>query len=74
MQAILSLTGALGDSGPMASSILVTYFVFCILVAICGSQRRVGFLGTFFLSMFFTPVLALIVLLITGPSRRARVR
>jgi hypothetical protein len=74
MQSVLSMTGELGDSGPMISSILATYFVFCILVAICGSQRRMGFLGSFFLSMFFTPVLALIVLLITGPSRRARVR
>jgi integral membrane sensor domain MASE1 len=45
------------------------YLVFCILVGICGSTRRMGFLGTFFLSIFVTPVLVLILLLITGPSR-----
>jgi ABC-type multidrug transport system permease subunit len=52
-------------------ALLVAYLVFCILVGLCGSQRRMGFTGTFLLSLFVTPVIALIVLLITGPSRRA---
>jgi hypothetical protein len=52
---------------------LAAYLVFCILVGLCGSQRRMGFTGTFLLSIFITPVLALIVLLITGPSRRVEV-
>ena len=52
-------------------ALLVAYLVFCILVGLCGSQRRMGFTGTFLLSLFITPVIALIVLLITGPSRRA---
>jgi hypothetical protein len=30
-----------------------------------------GFTGTFLLSLLITPLLALIVLLITGPTRRA---
>jgi len=51
-------------------ALLVAYLVFCILVGLCGSQRRMGFTGTFLLSLFVTPVIALIVLLITGPSRR----
>jgi len=50
-------------------ALLVAYLVFCILVGLCGSQRRMGFTGTFLLSLFVTPVIALIVLLITGPSR-----
>ena len=45
--------------------------VFCILVGLCGSQRRMGFTGTFLLSLVITPVIGLLVLLITGPSRRA---
>ena len=49
---------------------LGAYLVFCILVGLCGSQRRMGFTGTFLLSIFVTPIVALIVLLITGPSRR----
>ena len=52
-------------------AILAAYLVFCILVGLCGSQRRMGFTGTFLLSLVITPVLGLLVLLITGPSRRA---
>jgi hypothetical protein len=52
-------------------AVLAAYLVFCILVGLCGSQRRMGFTGTFLLSLVVTPLVGLIVLLITGPSRRA---
>ena len=52
-------------------AVLAAYLVFCALVGLCGSQRRMGFTGTFLLSVVVTPVIALLVLLITGPSRRA---
>lgn len=52
-------------------AVLATYLAFCILVGLCGSQRRMGFTGTFILSLVVTPVIALIVLLMTGPSRSA---
>ena len=52
-------------------TLLAAYLVFSLLVGLCGSQRRMGFTGTFLLSLAVTPVVALIVLLITGPSRRA---
>jgi hypothetical protein len=52
-------------------ALLTAYVVFSVLVGLCGSQRRMGFTGTFLLSLVITPVIALIVLLITGPSRRA---
>ena len=52
-------------------AILAAYIVFCILVGLCGSQRRMGFTGTFLLSLAITPGIGLLVLLITGPSRRA---
>ena len=52
-------------------ALLAAYLLFSILVGLCGSQRRMGFTGTFLLSLVVTPVIALIVLLITGPSRRA---
>jgi hypothetical protein len=48
---------------------VIVYLVFCVLVGLCGSQRRLGFLGTFIMSVFITPVVALIVLLLTGPPR-----
>jgi hypothetical protein len=53
---------------------LILYIVFCILVGICGSQRRMGFIGTFIVSLVFTPVVVLIVLLLTGPSHRLALR
>ena len=51
-------------------ALLISYLIFAILVGLCGSQRRMGFTGTFLLSLVITPVLALVLLLITGPSRR----
>lgn len=49
---------------------LIAYILFCILVGVCGSQRRMGFTGTFLLSFFFTPLVVLVILLLTGPSQR----
>jgi hypothetical protein len=49
---------------------LILYIVFCVLVGLCGSQRRMGFIGTFVVSLVLTPVVVLIVLLLTGPSER----
>lgn len=53
-------------------ALLCAYLIFSILVGLCGSQRRLGFTGTFLLSLVITPVLALILILITGPSRRVQ--
>jgi hypothetical protein len=49
---------------------LIVYVVFCLLVGLCGSQRRMGFIGTFITSLFLTPIVVLVVLLLTGPSQR----
>ena len=49
---------------------LILYVVFSILVGLCGSQRRMGFIGTFIVSLLFTPLLVLILLLLTGPAQR----
>lgn len=51
----------------MAEAIaIVAYILFCVLVGFCGSQRRMGFTGTFILSFFATPLVILIILLLTG--------
>jgi hypothetical protein len=55
-------------------ALLAAYLVFSILVGLCGSRRRMGFTGTFLLSLVITPILALLLLLITGPSRRAELK
>jgi ABC-type multidrug transport system permease subunit len=51
-------------------ALLIAYLMFSVLVGLCGSQRRMGFTGTFLLSLVITPLLALVLLLVTGPSRR----
>jgi hypothetical protein len=53
-------------------ALLMAYITFAVLVGLCGSQRRMGFTGTFLLSLVITPVLALILVLLTGPSRRVQ--
>ncbi len=48
----------------------IIYIIFCVLTGLCGSDRRMGFLGTFLLALATTPLVVLPILLITGPSRR----
>jgi hypothetical protein len=57
----------------MAAAILA-YILVCLLTGFCGTHRRMGFWGTFFLALITTPLVVLIVLFITGPSRRVEWR
>jgi hypothetical protein len=43
------------------------YFLLCILVAICGRNRRSGFVGTLFMCLFLTPVVIFLILWLTAP-------
>lgn len=52
----------------------IVYIAFCLLTGLCGIERRMGFVGTFFLALVTTPLLVLPVLLLTGPSRRVEWR
>ena len=53
----------------MATTIFLTiYLLACLLVAQYGRDRRMGFIGTFIISLFITPVAMLIILALTGPS------
>jgi|tagenome__1003787_1003787.scaffolds.fasta_scaffold18719380_2 hypothetical protein len=47
---------------------VIVYLVFCFLVGLCGRRRRIGFYGTFLLSFLATPLLVLIVLMLTAPN------
>ena len=49
---------------------IILYVIFCLLAGLCGSHRRMGFLGTFLLSLVVTPVVVLILLILTAPSIR----
>jgi hypothetical protein len=53
----------------MTWTIIIIYVIFCILVGFCGINRRLGFFGTFLVSLFVTPFVMVIILLLTAPSR-----
>ena len=48
---------------------VVLYLIFCLLAGLAGSQRRMGFIGTFLLSLVITPLLASLLLIFTRPAR-----
>jgi hypothetical protein len=48
----------------------IVYVAFCFLTGLCGSQRRMGILGTTILAILLTPVAVLVVLLLTAPTNR----
>ena len=48
---------------------VVLYLIFCLLAGLAGSQRRMGFIGTFLLSLVITPLLVLVLLILTRLSR-----
>ena len=47
---------------------VVLYFVACIAAGWFGRNRRIGFLGFFLASILFTPLLTLLVLLLSSPK------
>jgi hypothetical protein len=53
---------------------IIAYITVCMLTGFCGTHRRMGFWGTFFLSLIVTPLVVLPVLFITGPSRHVQWR
>jgi hypothetical protein len=48
---------------------VVLYVIFCLLAGLAGSQRRMGFFGTFLRSLVITPLLVSLLLILTRPSR-----
>ena len=49
---------------------VIIYLIFCLLAGLCGIHRRMGFFGTFLISLIVTPVVVLLVLILTAPSPR----
>lgn len=54
----------------MPAAAILAYIVSRMLTGFCGTHRRMGFWGTFFLALLTTPLVVLPVLFMTGPSRR----
>ena len=55
----------------LGGSMVTVYLVFCLLAGLCGTQRRLGFFGTFLASIAVTPVVVLLVLIFTAPAKSA---
>ena len=55
----------------MTAVAVIVYVVFCLLTGLCGIQRRLGYWGTFIISLFITPPVMLLVLLLTARKERA---
>ncbi len=48
--------------------IAIAIIVLSILVGVMGRDSKIGFLGTFFLSMVFTPLIVYLVLVFIKPQ------
>jgi hypothetical protein len=49
------------------------YLGFCVVVGFLGRRRRIGMLGFFLASIVVTPLLVLLILVLTAPKRYADV-
>jgi hypothetical protein len=45
------------------------YIGACLLIGMFGANKRMGFWGYFFASLALTPILGLLLLIISGPRR-----
>jgi hypothetical protein len=46
------------------------YLVLCLVTALFGRRRAMGFFGTLLFSLMLTPLLVMAVLLLTAPGRK----
>jgi hypothetical protein len=51
---------------------LFIYVVFCLLIAVLGIHRPLGFLGYFISSLILTPVIGLLLIAAAGDNRVRR--
>ena len=45
----------------------IVYIALCVLTGIFGSQRLLGFVGTFLAALVVTPLIVLPILILTAP-------
>lgn len=49
---------------------IAIYAVLCVIAGLFGIRRLIGFWGTLFLSVMLTPVIMLVMLLLTAPKTK----
>ena len=58
----------------LIAALVVAYILLCFLAACIGRYRRMGFYGTFIVSLLITPLVMLLLLTLFGPSRSVELR
>ncbi len=58
----------------MGAVAILAYITACLLTGFSGTHRRMGFWGTFALSLLVTPLIVLPVMFITAPARHVDLR
>ncbi|MGP6087634.1 hypothetical protein [Antarctobacter jejuensis] len=48
----------------------IVYLSLCLAIGLFGTNRKMGFWGYFFASMALTPILGLLLLLVSDPRRK----
>ncbi len=56
----------------IGSIILLIYLIFCVLVAYAGRQVAIGFWGVLVMSIFLTPLLTAILIVILRPRSKKK--
>lgn len=49
---------------------LIVYLGLCALIGYVGREKRFGFVGNFFVSLFFTPLIGFVVWLFQGTPNK----
>lgn len=52
--------------------LIITYIVFCLLVAIAGRKTRIGFFGILACSIFMTPLVVAILVVLFQPKSKPK--
>jgi hypothetical protein len=51
---------------------LIVHLFFCLLIAVLGMHKPLGFWGYFFASLLLTPVIGLLLIAVAGDNRVRR--
>ncbi len=52
------------------SNIILINFLVCLVIALAGSKRKMGFWGYLFASLFLSPILGILLLLVSDPKHK----
>ena len=53
---------------------VIAYLIACVAIGAVGRNRRIGWLGFFLASVLLTPLVTLVILILTAPKEELRHR